>query len=483
MHYLQGFLIAIILMLSTSFICAQEGFIYSENDKRYKSIVEIDNGYAIVEESFDEDGIATVAVLFLDGTFNELDRVAISTSFTDMRVLELIKSKFRNNLLVAGIYKGISGSENNLYWGVINNEKQVTEEYIYQIPTNGYYGIINISCDYDLNQILHCAIANFPAINTSPGDSLDYFSIIRYEEQKFIFELIHFSNRANPYLIPENFIRSWIDTTFLSFQSESFIYNPKTYNIDSTFQLITGLPSGNHITSHRWVDSTYIIITADDILLRDYHITHVNSDLKVIEKKVFSSIPNTTLAPKLNRVSHYIDPNHLYIVGHDDPFFTSEYIWVSSHDSNLKRNWIQYYGSDAPGKFQIIGMLATQDKGLVMVGEYFDESNVRSGVILKLDADGNIITTSVPEISTNMFRVNVFPNPSDGMLRVEWDHNSQKPYYIELLDNNGRSVWQSDKISNQLTVEEDLSWLHSGVYQMNIIQDGRLVFNCQWVKQ
>lgn len=80
------------------------------------------------------------------------------------------------------------------------------------------------------------------------------------------------------------------------------------------------------------------------------------------------------------------------------------------YDSLLNKNWERYYRNDA--NYNMTGLLATQDGGCLMYGfrhDYNNNSNVIELYVLKVDENGQLVTSTSLPLSENSFLS--YPNP------------------------------------------------------------------------
>lgn len=249
------------------------------------------------------------------------------------------------------------------------------------------------------------------------------------------------------------------------------------------FDIGVPLSGSNNISAHRWVDSSYVILYSVDVFSNSYFITRIDKNLEIVyNEEIVGENVNLPINTAINKNSDYIDYDYLYFCGYEGGFIIlGEFIWVASLNSDLERRWMNYYGFDSEGNFQIQDIRATRDNGVVLCGDYAGNGH-RKGFILKLDADGNVITTSIPEIEDKLIKIKIFPNPSQGNLGLDLDLPKTGPYNLIMRNAAGQSVWSAKNIKSS-RVDYSLEFLPNGVYFLQIIQDSKIVFGIQWVKE
>lgn len=89
--------------------------------------------------------------------------------------------------------------------------------------------------------------------------------------------------------------------------------------------------------------------------------------------------------------------------------------------------------------------------------------------------DLSISYTGIKEMSVD--DVSIYPNPSIGILLIDWDETNISVLEINLLDNNGRIV----KDLGTKTKKIDLNALDSGVYYIKIVSNQGISYN-KWIR-
>lgn len=194
----------IILIMLSGQLSAQHDFLLSSEQKRHMDILELDDfNYLLAEEKIVTSDSSVNTLVLLDQNFNRLDSVVFAEKFNRISVHNLYSSKFSDDIYIVGAYTGSGGVENNLYFGVLDSENNLSERLI-EIPSPIYKNILNISCDYDTENNLICAISNFP---TDAVVNLN-FSFINYDEVLDSLKSYHYSIDTLGEFMPQNLVRS-----------------------------------------------------------------------------------------------------------------------------------------------------------------------------------------------------------------------------------------------------------------------------------
>jgi PKD repeat protein/photosystem II stability/assembly factor-like uncharacterized protein len=92
-----------------------------------------------------------------------------------------------------------------------------------------------------------------------------------------------------------------------------------------------------------------------------------------------------------------------------------------------------------------------------------------------ININGEPITTFISEINANPFGVNLFPNPTDGVLNLNINAPSTGQMHVYLKDVTGRTVkslLNNNMAEGEHNLQYDMSNLASGVYFISIDSDG-----------
>ena len=90
-------------------------------------------------------------------------------------------------------------------------------------------------------------------------------------------------------------------------------------------------------------------------------------------------------------------------------------------------------------------------------------------------SDGITLTSTTAVDETNVTTIQVYPNPSNGMIRVKADNIQSRQVVIRLIDGLGRIVFSREKQIDTNTLEEQISTSHlsGGLYELQILQGDR----------
>lgn len=158
---------------------------------------------------------------------------------------------------------------------------------------------------------------------------------------------------------------------------------------------------------------------------------------------------------------YFIGTNNFYI----DSFPFSELkttIHITCFDSNFELIWEKEYGGDA--FYTVFDVGAENDGGLIILSTYYNshenELNGNSLHLLRLDANGEIITNSIIESQPTSLKL--YPNPAQDFLHIVGDPLGN----IEIFNSNG----QINNIINKDTKIKsiDVSNLKTGIYVLKI---------------
>jgi hypothetical protein len=151
---------------------------------------------------------------------------------------------------------------------------------------------------------------------------------------------------------------------------------------------------------------------------------------------------------------------------------------LAQYDSVLNQQWLKYYGGDA--YYIMFSLLATSDGGCIMVGHRYDfnVNNKLDLYILKVDANGNAITSTAIPLENEII-TNIYPNPFMDYFKIETEAN--KTLSFQLFNATGQLIRQ-ENFYNNLTIN-DLSMLSKGVYFYTIVDGNRVLKAGKVLKQ
>ncbi len=116
----------------------------------------------------------------------------------------------------------------------------------------------------------------------------------------------------------------------------------------------------------------------------------------------------------------------------------------------------------------------TNDKGFIISGAAFQDTTKVGieGWLLKLDSLGCLVpgcatSTSTEEISAAVF-FSIFPNPSSDKINIAINKENHEDFRVELLDIQGRILFNTKILAQNSSVEIDVNRFVSGMYFIKI---------------
>ena len=92
--------------------------------------------------------------------------------------------------------------------------------------------------------------------------------------------------------------------------------------------------------------------------------------------------------------------------------------------------------------------------------------NLSQGSIVKVE---NLVNTSVETLNQEVAALNVYPNPSEGIINVNYRLHSGNEARIEVLNMQGQRLWTTTKVGNGIQKERiDLSSFAKGLYLVRV---------------
>ncbi|MBJ7428896.1 MAG: T9SS type A sorting domain-containing protein, partial [Bacteroidia bacterium] len=71
---------------------------------------------------------------------------------------------------------------------------------------------------------------------------------------------------------------------------------------------------------------------------------------------------------------------------------------------------------------------------------------------------------------------NVYPNPTNGIVKIDWETLSQKPNSVQIFDITGKLLVTKNIAANELSTELNIAEFTNGMYLVKIIsKDGNTV--------
>ena len=143
---------------------------------------------------------------------------------------------------------------------------------------------------------------------------------------------------------------------------------------------------------------------------------------------------------------------------------------ITSNDPNATYQWL-----DCDNNYAIIAGATSQTFTATTNGNYAVE--VSNGVCVDTSACTLIDYVGVEEFSDHRFRI--YPNPSRGVITIEWD----EPFHgiVELSDLRGR-VLRSQSYSQRNSVLFPLE-VEAGVYLLRLVSEGKVLSTRRVIKQ
>jgi choice-of-anchor B domain-containing protein len=162
-------------------------------------------------------------------------------------------------------------------------------------------------------------------------------------------------------------------------------------------------------------------------------------------------------------------PHNLFWVGNAavvSHYHDGVVIWdLTDIKSPKKVAYYDTYPQNAPGDYKILYA------GCWGVWPFLPSKNIiasdRSNGIFVLRADDDVLSNREEE-QQNAF-LNIYPNPSNGILNIAIEGGKKDIFEIEILDLHGKKVMAFDKIfENNYLYSENIETLKRGIYFLNI---------------
>jgi hypothetical protein len=159
----------------------------------------------------------------------------------------------------------------------------------------------------------------------------------------------------------------------------------------------------------------------------------------------------------------------------------AENAWLCKIDSMGEMEWFNYYSLDisqTQETYDPRDIKQTSDGGFVVVGNYssWNEDNYRKSWAMKIDACGDVEWQGCDYVGiqeSKKIKVDVYPNPTSEFITIEGEELTGKTR-VMIYDQLG-SVVLDQKLdgNNQLHVGQ----LHSGLYQLMLVEEGVIVYS------
>jgi hypothetical protein len=143
-------------------------------------------------------------------------------------------------------------------------------------------------------------------------------------------------------------------------------------------------------------------------------------------------------------------------------------MWIIKTDANGNSLWTKHYGSWYHDHCYVAKQ--TADGGYIALGHQEDITGRLHVFFVKLNDTGNITPSAVTEFSFDNSII-VYPNPSNGIFKIDFQDNIPVDAEIEIHNLLGQTIY-SDKInqSNKNRII-DISEIESGIYFFSVISD------------
>ncbi len=259
------------------------------------------------------------------------------------------------------------------------------------------------------------------------------------------------------------------------------------YTIDYDLNILDTIMSDSKLFAHqksyiRKFNDKHYLITGKYFGNSEVGILKVDSALNIMEEYNFG-LPQGWELGLVRRNFDWIDTSSVFIGAYEVTY--GKYFVLANFNSNMKPNWIKYYGRGGE-KYGYIpySILATQDGGCVVVGlrgkpKKYQVPRNRKAWMMKFDAEGNTVSTD--ELEKSDWSITVYPNPSSGdfKLYVEGTHKSAK---LHISDMQGRQI----KVINDIKQGDNsfnFSNLLKGMYIWTLEGKGGVIGSGKWVKK
>lgn len=190
----------------------------------------------------------------------------------------------------------------------------------------------------------------------------------------------------------------------------------------------------------------------------------------------------TEIGPVLPGNVFDISPDSsIFIATHEAPFTGSKSFSIGKFDTHLNLVWQIKYEKLQEFRYQLWGMEATNDNGIIIYGSRRKWNNSNSAVsyIIKFNSQGKLVFAHNIHLN-DMILIKSYPNPSSGPLTL--DIKGIGNAEIRIFDMLGHNVYVQD-VSQEGETSMDLSALTAGTYVYKIYQGSKEMGSGLWVKQ
>ncbi len=258
------------------------------------------------------------------------------------------------------------------------------------------------------------------------------------------------------------------------------------YTIDYDLNILDTIMSDSKLFTHqksciRKFNDKHYLITGKYSGNSDAGILKVDSALNVVEEYSFG-LPQGVEVGLIRRNFDWIDSSSIFIGAHEVSY--GKYFVLANFNSNIRLNWIKYYGTGSKHGYIPYSILATQDGGCVVAGlrgkpKKYQVPENRKAWMMKFDAEGNTVSTD--DFEKSDWSITVYPNPSSGdfKLYVEGSHKSAK---LHISDMQGRQIKAITDIK-QGDNSFNFSNFPKGMYIWTLEDKGGVIGSGKWVKK
>lgn len=183
-----------------------------------------------------------------------------------------------------------------------------------------------------------------------------------------------------------------------------------------------------------------------------------------------------------SRALDFYTPDNIYMCGEDDAALSTyptsyNHIAIARMDQNLNLISEKYVGGDA--NYASASVVASPDGGVLLTCtryDYLTQYNERDVYILKLDSS-DFTVGNVEHRKSNISNAIVFPNPGGNQFNIRTSCIDSR---FKMWDISGNLMIEQN-IEQNITSFDSHS-LVPGVYQWELIKDGKKIESGSWIK-
>lgn len=160
--------------------------------------------------------------------------------------------------------------------------------------------------------------------------------------------------------------------------------------------------------------------------------------------------------------------------------------WLVHMDKDGNKQWDRLYTTPHPEFYDdyIYDIVHLPDGSFVAAGSSFglDEAGFWSqeGWLLRVDSNGCSTPNcsgdlAINETPSGMGSVDVYPNPSNGLIYIERDTPFPSQTTVSLLDNSGRIIKLLSSPSGKNKMQYDLESIKAGIYYLQVEAQGSTI--------